>query len=132
MKIVACLFDGFNLMGFLVENSKGKVKRVNYSSVMSYVKKGKVDGLTCREIDGKEFIVGLNFQELEIINLKEYDIKIKDMKLYVENGDSLVEIPDKELWDYCLRENLENKVKIGLDLSCGGMKVLEILDGSDV
>lgn len=121
MKIVGCILDGFEVVGFMVENNKGSIKKASYKNALSSIKKNKFENLTCKTIDGHDIIVGLNYQELTMLNLKEVDMRIENDKVYV--GDE--EVSDKDLWNVCLNAKNEN-IDIGLDLVSGGLKVLDI------
>jgi hypothetical protein len=127
MKVIGYLVDGLQIVGFRLENNKGAKKNASYESTLRFALLKKLDGVSCTKINGESFLVGINYQDLERLPIKD------SISLHIDNGGVMDEenkIDDRLLWNLLADNTVrDTDYKIGLDMGNGGLKVLDDIDG---
>ena len=114
MKIKACLVSGIEIVGFQVEGNKGELKDYNYQTAITQASLKRIEGVSCKTLNGKKILVGIDYKNLEKVpvqTLESYRTSEPDgeVKGYVKFDDSEEEqeLGLGSFWKYCVENGVQ-------------------------
>lgn len=112
MKLTGMVVDGIEIVGFQIQNSAGRSLVVKYSQMLDIASKGKVDGISVKNIGGSDTLIGIDYSTLLRIPLTgisgEVLEQLENGKYKVELDGETKELSPKEVWKYSVSGVLEN------------------------
>lgn len=131
MIVTKCLLDGFEIVGFEIQNNKGVTKNLSYKSALVFAKQKKLDGISYRKVDNKEYLIGLDYKSIDKMNIESVEyLKLTENGVLVNIENIETEIPLYVFYNLLLNDsvifpNLDEKEKFQLGLF-NGNKCLDI------